>query len=367
MNILHRGIIYENPLPQLKSRQSAFPFLCELPGGDILATHVIGEAFESVDATSYLSRSSDGGRTFGPPAPMFARGQGLPAHSDCCKVTLLGDGRLCALGYAYDRADPSLPLGNPQTGGLLSDTVFLSFSGDGGANWSPWQEIGCAWGPHVEASAPLTELSSGAWVTPVTGFAAWDGTMTARNCGRLLRSGDHGATWSDDTVCMAFDGDETTCFEQRLCELASGTLVCIGWNENTRTGERLPNHYTLSIDGGKTFSAPMSTGIMGQASSVCALGGEKLLALHAVRRDTDRPGIYAYVVNLSGGEWRIEDELLLWEPGVPPVRDAAMAEIFAFLKFGQPGAIRLASGQVLCCHWMQENGLYKTATTLLEL
>ena len=37
-------------------------------------------------------------------------------------------------------------------------------------------------------------------------------------------------------------------------------------------------------------------------------GGEKLLALHAKRRDTDRPGIYGYIVDLSGGNWNIEEE-----------------------------------------------------------
>ena len=61
MNVLASSVIYENPLPQLRSRQSAFPFLCELPGGMLLASHAIGEAFESVDGTTYLSRSEDGG------------------------------------------------------------------------------------------------------------------------------------------------------------------------------------------------------------------------------------------------------------------------------------------------------------------
>ena len=31
-------IIYENPLPQLRALGSAFPYLCELPGGKILAS-----------------------------------------------------------------------------------------------------------------------------------------------------------------------------------------------------------------------------------------------------------------------------------------------------------------------------------------
>ena len=138
-------------------------------------------------------------------------------------------------------------------------------------------------------------------------------------------------------------------------------------NENVATGERCENHYTVSVDNGKTWSKPQSTGIMGQASSVCAIGGEKLLALHAVRRDTDRPGIYACIVDLSDGEWNIVEKTVVWEPQTPMVKDKNMAEIFSFLKFGQPGAILLEDGDVLMLHWCAEQGQYKTVATRIGL
>ena len=173
MKVIHHSIIYENPLPQLRSRQSLFPWLCEMPDGSLLASHCIGEAFESIDGTSYLSKSFDGGKTFSKPKPMFERDERLPNSNDTCKVTYLHDGRLVALGYAYERSDPDLPIGNPETGGLLDDFLFVSYSSDQGDTWSPWQLIECSWGPHVEASAPLTVLQNGSWVTPITGFPKW--------------------------------------------------------------------------------------------------------------------------------------------------------------------------------------------------
>lgn len=367
MRVVHSSVIYENPLPQLRSRQSCFPFLCERSDGAILAAHVIGEAFESVDATTCLSVSTDGGKTWSGPRAMFQKPVLPRPVSDCCKVTALPDGRLIALGYAYYRDNPDLPLGNAETGGLLDDFVFFSLSGDGGDTWSPMQEISCAWGPHVEASAPLTVLQDGSWATPITGFPAWDGKMTAPLCGRLLRSHDQGRTWNDNAVCMSFDHRPVTCYEQRMCQLDSGTLVVIGWNEDTVTGERLNNHFTYSTDNGKTWSDPLPTGIQGQASSVCALGGERLLALHAVRRDTDRPGIYACVVDFSGKRWTITDQAIVWEPAVPMVKDTHLAEIFSFLKFGQPGAILLKDGSLLMSHWYAQEGQYKTVATRIEL
>lgn len=367
MKVLNSSIIYENPLPQLKSRHSLFPNLCQLPDGTVLVCHTIGEAFESVDGTSYISRSFDGGSTFGQARPMFAKRNQIEPRSDTCKITNLGKGKLAAIGYAFDRSNPELPIGNPETGGLLDDIIFISFSYDNGYTWGEWQTIESSWGPHAEASAPLTVLSNGSWVTPITGFSNWDGNITGRNCGRLLRSDDEGRTWSDNTICMAFEGDGITCFEQRLCQLESGAVILIGWNEDIKTGNQLPNHFTISYDNAETFSYPKSTGITGQASSVLAIGGEKVLSLHAIRKNTNRPGIYAYITNLSNGTWDIEEELVVWEPSAPITKNKKMAEIFSYLKFGQPSSILLSGGTVMMCHWYEENGQYKTAATRIEL
>ena len=367
MKVLSSSIIYENPLPQLCSKQSFFPNIAEKKEGSLLAVVAIGQAFESVDSASYLSESADGGLTWSAPRPLMDWTGETVRLTDYAKITALPDGRMVAMGYAYLREDESLPIGNPETGGLLDDFVFCALSEDGGKSFGKATKIPCAWGPHIEASAPITVMQDGSWITPITGFPDWAGKAHGPVCGRALISHDEGKTWNDDAVCMSFGEKQVTCYEQRMCQLASGTLVCIGWNEDLTTGERMDNHYTISLDGGKTWTAPRSTGVRGQASSVCALGGEKLLALHAVRRDTDRPGIYAYIVDLSDGEWKVEEEALLWEPATPIVKDVKMAEIFSFLKFGQPGAVVLSDGDVMMSHWYAEQGQYKTVATRISL
>ena len=366
MKVIESNIIYENPLPQLRSRQSFFPCLGELSDGTLFAVVVIGEAFESVDSKSCITFSKDGGRTWSLPRPMFDFGEERERLTDYAKATVLPDGRVVAMGYTYLRDDPELPIGNPENGGVLDDFVFFSVSEDGGKTFGEVKKIACAWGPHVEASAPITLLPDGGWITPITGFPDWEGNMHGKLCGRALVSRDEGRSWSDDSVCMDF-GAPVTAYEQRMCVLASGTIVNIGWNENVETGERLQNHYTLSRDGGKTWTAPRPTGILGQASSVTALDGERLLALHAVRRDTDRPGVYGCIVDLSRGEWSITEKIVLWEPSTPVTKDTKMAEIFSFLKFGQPSAILLSTGEFLMTHWYAEQGQYKTLATRIAL
>ncbi len=367
MKIINTSVIYENPLPQLASKQSFFPFLCELKDGTIAAAITIGQAFESVDSSSYMTFSKDRGKTWSEPCRMFDECTDENLLTDYCKVTCLKDGKLVAMGYTYLRDNPSLPIGNPQNGGVLDDFVFYSVSEDGGRTWQKMNKIQCVWGPHVEASAPITLLKDGSWITPITGFPDWDGNMHGKLCGRALRSEDEGKTWDDSAVCMDFGDDATTCYEQRMCQLESGTIICIGWNENIKTGERYENHYTASFDNGKTWTLPKSTGILGQASSVCAIGGEKLLALHAVRRDTERPGIYACIVDFSDKKWNIIDKQVVWEPDFKIIKDTNMAEIFSFLKFGQPGAILLSDGNIMMSHWYAKEGQYKTVATEIAL
>jgi hypothetical protein len=131
MKAVASHIIYENPMPQLRAINSAFPFLCELPDGKILAAHQMGQAFESVDGTSFLSESTDGGITWSKPWQMFDKSEETVPLNDNCKVSRLPDGRLVALGYQFFREDPELPLSN-ELGGLLDDEIFFSISEDEG-------------------------------------------------------------------------------------------------------------------------------------------------------------------------------------------------------------------------------------------
>ena len=286
-NLVH---VYENPYPQLHSRQPIFPNLCELPDGTLLCCYIIAEAMEAVDARSYLSESRDGGKTWSKPWRMFKDGH--TPETEYFKCTSLGGNRVVAIGYGAVRADPDKPQANPETGGLLPHRVYWAISENGGRTWSEKRLINESWQGHTEASAPFVVLKDGALAAPISGFPDWFGKMTSRLCGRMLVTRDGGVTWNDSAICMDFGDADVSCYEQRFCVLDSGTIVNIGWNENLKTGRRLPNHITYSTDGGKTFSKPIGTGVMGQASSLCALGGERFLAVVARRRDTDEPGVY---------------------------------------------------------------------------
>ena len=96
------------------------------------AVTVLGEAFESVNGRSYIQLSDDGGKTFSAPRAMFDHAEREGRLTDYAKAIALPDGRILAVGYAYLRDDPTLPIGNAANGGVLDDFVFWSISEDEG-------------------------------------------------------------------------------------------------------------------------------------------------------------------------------------------------------------------------------------------
>ena len=64
IDVIDHHVVYENPMPELRSRHGFAPGLVQLPSGELLALFAIGEAIESVDRKTYVSRSQDAGRTW---------------------------------------------------------------------------------------------------------------------------------------------------------------------------------------------------------------------------------------------------------------------------------------------------------------
>ncbi len=367
IKVVNKGILYENPIPDLRSRNGYFPNVTELTGSTLIGLFAEGEAFESTDMTTMVSISTDNGDSWHKKGPVYDKDSEGKLTTDYLKITNVDDDHLLAFGYRFERGEIDSPVGNPETGGLRNSEVILFESGDKGNTWTGPRVIPNALGNSIEASSPLVVLKDGSWVTPIASFADWEGNCEQGYHGRLLRSNDRGTTWSDETTTMEFPGRGVTIWEQRLGQLETGQIVNIAWNEDMNGGEQLANHFTISDDNGQTFSSPRTTGIMGQTASVLPLGGTLLLALHSMRKNTDTPGIKACIVDVAKGSWDILHETMLWEPPLPLTRNDKAIKHFAFLKFGQPSAIKLKDGGYYMVHWYIEEGKGKIIWTKFEI
>ena len=181
-------VIFENPKPMLRSRHGFFPGVVELLSGELLALLVIGEAFESVDLTTHVARSADGGRTWQLQGPVHERTDKDRPTSDFLKPQVLRDGSLIALGYRFHRDDPEQPIAIQETDGVLPGDDIVAFSTDDGRTWTVPQVIPHSTPELLEIPARSAQLASGDIVATAGLFKMPDGSNPSGQFGPLLRS-----------------------------------------------------------------------------------------------------------------------------------------------------------------------------------
>ncbi|MBN2309537.1 MAG: exo-alpha-sialidase, partial [Candidatus Hydrogenedentes bacterium] len=113
VTVLDTGIVYRNPKPHVRSVHAYFPSVAETAAGDLVASVVLGEAFESVDSHTHICRSTDGGSTWTLEGPIYP-GTADRLTSDSSRLTALADGTLVAFMIRCDRSEhPDEGLTNP--------------------------------------------------------------------------------------------------------------------------------------------------------------------------------------------------------------------------------------------------------------
>jgi sialidase-1 len=341
-------VIYDNPIPQYRSRHAYFSGVVMLANGELLAMYSVGEAFESSDHHVCISRSKDNGRTWEFQGPLHAdarRGTGM------MKPTLLDDGRLIALGYAFYRDDPDSFL-NRETGGLPPGPNLVSYSSDNGRTWSLPSPMHLSRPELLEISGPCIRLHNGELLAVGTPLTQWDGTRPSGHVGVALRSTDHGGTWDDTGIY--FRHPTITPLEARLCQMADGRVVAIVWALDEKNGRSLNNFIAVSADAGRNWSDPIDTGLPAQASNLLPLHDDLLLSIHA-HRESEPTGVVARVVQLAGSTWTSLSQTTVWD-GATAARVTGFKNMGAQVKFGQPALLSLGDGEYLAYHWAIEAG-----------
>jgi sialidase-1 len=346
---LSHVVIYDNPIPNLRSRHGFFPGIVRAPSGDLVALVSIGEAFESNDQLVHVSRSADRGRTWSLQGPLHREAKrGLGS----LKPTLLDDGTLIALGYAFYRDNPDV-LTNPKTGGLPPGDNLISVSTDEGRTWSLPEPMQLSRPETLELAGPCIQLrGSGELLALASPLTRWDGTRPSGHVGVVLRSKNGGKTWNDKGVYL--DHPTITPLEARLCQMDDGRVVGIVWALEEKRGGALNNHVVVSRDEGRTWSPPIDIGIAAQASNLFPLGGNRLLSIHA-HRESEPTGVFVRLCDFTDDRWTMLAEINLWDRAAAK-RVTSFSDMGTNLKFGQPALLALGDGEFLAYHWAIENG-----------
>lgn len=349
------GLVYRNPRPHLRSIHAWHPSLVLLDDGELVISFDLGQGPESLDYRTYLSRSKDDGRTWQAPVPLLEE---TPARRATHSVRLgrTGAGALTACGGRFYRDDPEEGLVNRANLGYVPMDLIWLQSTDAGHTWGPPHTIQPPLvGPSFEICHALVELSDGRWLLPTSTWKSWDGQAPNGMKAVALVSRDQGRSWPEYLDVMDGYAAGVIYWEQSLVRLPDRRLLAVTWAFDEKTGRSGPTPYALSADG-RTFSPPRLTGLHGQTAKLLCLRDGRVLCLY--RRD-DRPGLWANLARIGGEEWRNLEEAPLWQgAGSGMTGRAAAGEELSGLKFGFPGMVQLADGDVLAVFWCCEDGIH---------
>jgi sialidase-1 len=355
ISVLKTGLIYRNPKPHVHSVHAYFPSVVTMANGEMLASLVLAEAFEAADMRTHLCRSTDGGETWEHQG-LLPAGTSDAMISNASRLTSTPEGEVVAYTVRMDRSEHSEDgLTNPTTLGFVPTTLTVLRSADFGRTWSsPSIILPPLVGPCFELCSPITVLRDGRWVIPTLTWPDWEGRCPNGVKMIAMLSPDRGRSWPAYWDVMQANEGRVFFWESKITELPDGQLLAVAWTYDDLAGKDRPNHYALSTDGGNTWSAPASTGLIGQTLTPLALDDGRILSVY---RRMDTPGLWANLSRLRAGVWENEASEPIWgnQVGGLTATTRDMAHNFNVLRFGAPSLVKLPDATVFVAFWCYED------------
>ncbi|MBI3492855.1 MAG: exo-alpha-sialidase [Acidobacteria bacterium] len=241
-------------------RSTFFPTVARLRNG-----HLVTVYYDSPDHISPLGRialvrSTDDGRRWSRPRVAID----TPNDDRDPSIMQTRDGTLLLNFFAVDRhQSPPVPIG-----------VLVARSRDEGATWSAPARVDTPLN-GAATSARIVELENGDLLLPLYGRAP--DTSDARAA--VIRSTDGGKTWPAGGEVELASRPGTDFSEPALADLGGGRLMAVIRAERGDTS----SYWTRSEDGGRTWTPPVSLGIVAQAPDLLPLriaGDSRMRVLH---------------------------------------------------------------------------------------
>lgn len=357
------GIVYENPQPQLRAIHAWHPSIVAFDDGELVATFDLGQAAESFDYATYVSRSRTG-EEWETPRRMFEDNYPAPTtHS--IRVSRVPDGRLIGFGGRFHRRDPNTGLVNAANLGYVPMDLVQLESADRGKTWSQPKTVKPPLvGPAFETCHSVRVLRDRRWVLPTSTWKDWDGEAPNGRQAVALVSHDEGRTWPEYLTVMDGRIQQMIYWEQSLAQLADGRLLAIAWAMHEPSGRTAPSVFAISHDG-RTFAAPRQNGLLGQTAKVICLRDGRVLC---VFRRVDKPGLWAALVEIQEDRWLTIEQIPIWQGAAAGMEGTRPTGVeLSALKFGYPSMVELRPGEIFAVFWCSEDCLGKIRWARLQV
>jgi BNR repeat protein len=330
-----------------------YPSVVQVDRDTLLASVDVGQATESLDLRTCLTRSTDGGRSWTPPQPLFDDPVQPTSHS--VRLGRVKDGTLVAMGTRRYHLHPEEGILNRANLGYTRMDVVQLSSTDKGRSWDGPRKVAAPLvGPAFETCHSVVELADGRWLYPTATWRGWDGQAPNGMKAVAFVSHDRGRTWREHLDVMDGSAEGIIYWEQSLVQLPDGRLMALCWAFHESSGTSLPNRFAISEDG-QTFGPPRSAGMNGQTAKMLALGRNRVLCLY---RRNDQPGLWAVLAEVESNGWNLLEQIPLWQGAASGMSGAGTSsDELAALQFGYPSMVRMSDQEVLALFWCCEDGL----------
>jgi sialidase-1 len=236
---IRTGIIYRNPKAHVLSRHAYFPSVTVMGNGEMLASFAIGEAFESVDSDTYVSRSVDNGETWTEPVRMLKPDDKRLVSNYARIVYIPGTGVVANIIRSLRDDHPEEGLANSDNLGFVPTELLISVSADHGKTWDePILVKPPLAGPSFEMCSPVVSLSDGRWIWPTSTWRGWDGYEPDGMKMVALISNDKGRTWPEYRDVMDRHDEKIIFWESKIVELSDNKLLAIAWAYDEKNWKR---------------------------------------------------------------------------------------------------------------------------------
>lgn len=320
-------------------------------GGELLCSFMVQSKLGINDFVPMLARSSDGGLTWSQPVPVFPRGL-TDRHSIFCSI---GEGMFLH-GIRTPIDSPGESFWSDATQGLKQNELIWSHSSDDGGTWSPPRAIPMDGPGAAEAPCPLLVTRTGRWIATYSPYNTFDpAAVVERERVVIACSDDQGASWSHRDA-LRFPEKDTGGAEAWTVELSDGRLLTAAWHVDHTGTREFPNAYALSSDGGETWSAAVSTGIMGQSIALKALPGGRVLMVYNQRKHGE-VGVWIVLARPTPESFGIEHNAPVWRAAVTTQHDTSGQHAgWTDFAFGEPSVTALPDGTLLLVLWCIQPG-----------
>ena len=358
LQILEQDVISRDP-----SRSAFMPVITPLSSGQWLACQHVGTALASPDNDIEVLDSSDQGHSWNSHGTFRTETDVGFAYRGP-EIAELPDGRLLMTACRFHNEGKNLF--DFETEALERPDLLLYWSEDKGQTWSDAQLLTIDALPPEKYTANgagrFLQLAENRWLYFIETWkpTGYDGPPDQKAA--FVVSEDQGRTWGDLTVVADDTSGRLLYWDMMECVLPDGRIYAMFWTHLHGTKNDLNNHWSVSEDGGWTWSEPRPTNLRGQVCSPIALPDGRVAAIYNHRHDPH--GIHV-AVSEDLETFDLDNQVVVFDAGAEAqlgdTKTDAFFEEHLLIGFGKPcGHFEPDTGTLLTYFWCTSGGITHT-------